>query len=165
MPLAQFPYRLRKYGRGGASRPRIFKEIGLRVFASFAVTWLVGGLSRFSQSFPRQVFQERSPRSCPRPPKAPPRLPKTAPSPPQASPKAPQGVPKGSPNTSPKDLKDFYKLLEKPRKNNGFSMIFTSARASSWPHVGLRCFILAHAGSSCSQVGQSCPKLPQVGPK
>ena len=43
---------------------------------------------------------------------------------PQTSPKAPQGVPKGSSKAFPMALKDFVKILQRPRKNNGFSIIF-----------------------------------------
>ena len=120
----------------GASRPLIYKGIGLRVLAN---TWILGGFSRLSQSLPRQVFQERPPKAFPRLPKASPRPPKAAPKPPQASPKAPQGVPKGSPKTFPKDSKDFLKILEKPKKNN----VFQCFSNPCGPQVGL---MLAYVG-------------------
>ena len=44
-------------------------------------------------------------------------------------------------------------------------MIVNSMLASSWPQVGPRWLMLARAGRSTPQVGPSCAKLAQVGPK
>ena len=111
----------------------IYKEIGLRRFAVFALDVDSGGLSRLSQGLPRQVFQERSPKACPRTPKAPPRLAKAPPRSPKASPRPPQGVPRGSARAFQKAPKDFFKIRGKFWKNNGFSIIFGSMLVSRWP--------------------------------
>ena len=130
-------------------RTKIYKVIGLRPLTSHVASgWSFHVVpSRFCQEgLPRR--SQSDPKASPRPAKASPRLPKAAPRPPQASPRPPQDVPKGTPKAFPKDFKDYLKILEKPRKNNGFSMIFKSVWASSWPHVGLRWLILVHAGLS-----------------
>ena len=127
----------------------IYEVIGLRALTSHVASgWSFHVVpSRFCQEgLPRR--SQSVPKAAPRPAKASPRLPKAAPRPPQASPRPPQDVPKGTPKAFPKDFKDYLKILEKPKKNNGFSMIFKSVWASSWPHVGLRWLILVHAGLS-----------------
>ena len=99
-----------------------------------------------------------SPKASPRPPQASPRAPR-------ASPRAPQGVPKGSPKAFPKASKDFLEVSKKPRKNNGFAMIFSSMMGLSWPQVGPGWLMLARAGLSGLRVSPSSPKLARVGPK
>ena len=126
----------------------------------------------FQEGLPRRLPQgtlavrpRRCPKASPRPPKASPRPPRASPSPPRASPRAPQGVPKGSPKASPQAFKDFLEASKKPRKNKGFSMIFSSMMALSWPQVGPRWLMLVHAGLSWLRVGPSWSKLARIGPK
>ena len=95
-------------------------------------------------------------------------VPKASQGVPKASPGVPKvslGVPKGCPQAFPQGPQDFLEILKKPRKNNGFWMIVNSMLASSWPQVGPRWLMLARAGRSNPQVGPSCAKLVQVGPK
>ena len=108
-----------KSSRAGVGSGRSFQEV----------------LPRKTQRFSKKDLQG-VPKVSPRPPKAAPKLPKATPRAPQASPKAPQGVPKESPKAVPKDFKGCLKILEKPGKNNGFSMIFKSGEAPNCTQVG-----------------------------
>ena len=116
-----------------------------------------------SKVFPR--FSQKVPQGVP---KVSPRCPQGAPKASQGVPKVPQGVPKGFPKTFLKDPTDFFKISKKPRKNNGFSMIFRSMLASSWRQVEPRWLMLLHAGLSSPQIGRTRPHLvpsePQVAP-
>ena len=93
--------------------------------------------------------------------KASPRRPQASSRRPQASPRPPQSIPKRISATFPEASLGFLKMMKKPRKNNGFCMIFRSMLVSSWLKVDLRWFILVLAGLNWRQVG---PRWHQVGP-
>ena len=121
----------------------------------------VGSGRSFQEVLPRKTQGSSKkdpqgvPKVSPRPPKAAPKPPKATPRPPQASPKAPQGVPEESPKAVSKDSKDCFKILEKPKKNNRFPMIFKSVWASNSTQVGLSWLMLAPVGLSWLQIGPS----------
>ena len=94
------------------------------------------------------------------PPRRPPRRPQGVPRRPRGVPRRPQGPSKAFPKGFPRCSTDFLKILKKPRKNNGFCMIFRSMLVSSWLQVDLRWFILVLAGPHWRQVG---PSWRQVG--
>ena len=139
-----------------------------------ALPWV--GLAWLGSPWRRLWPSMASPMAPLAPPKASPRRPQASPRRPQASSRPLQGIPKGISMAFPKTSTDFLKILKKPRKNNGFCMIFRSMLVSSWLQVDLRWFILVLAGLHWRQVGPSwrqvglswfklAPSWPQVGSK